>query len=92
VYIPTGSVEIIIIITYRNTLLGVDEAIKKLWTIVDSPNTEAKEKVKAITLIKEYYRERLDLIRAWSHTTKKKYEISKDVPVITTQKKHDRIR
>jgi hypothetical protein len=41
--------------------LGVDEAIKKLWTIVDSPKTEAKEKVKAITLIKEYYKERLDL-------------------------------
>jgi hypothetical protein len=44
--------------------LGVDEALKKLWTIVDSPKTEAKEKVKAITLIKEYYRERLDLLRS----------------------------
>jgi hypothetical protein len=41
--------------------LGVDEAIKKIWTIVDSPKTEDKEKVKAITLIKEYYKERLDL-------------------------------
>ena len=50
--------------TYRNTLLGVDEALKKLWTIVDSPKTEAKEKVKVITLIKEYYRERLDLLRS----------------------------
>jgi predicted transcriptional regulator len=49
---------------YRNTLLGVDEAIKKLWTIVDSPKTEAKEKVKAITLMREYYRERLDLLRS----------------------------
>jgi hypothetical protein len=26
--------------------------------------TEAKEKVKAITLIKEYYKERLDLLRS----------------------------
>jgi len=50
--------------TYRNTLLGIDEAIKKLWTIVDSPKTDAKEKVKAITLIKEYYRERLELLRS----------------------------
>ena len=52
--------------TYRNTLLGLDEAIKKLWIIVDSPKTEAKEKVKAITLMREYYRERLDLIRSES--------------------------
>jgi predicted transcriptional regulator len=50
--------------TYRNTLLGIDEAIKKLWTIVDSPKTEAKEKVKAITLIREYYRERLNLVQS----------------------------
>jgi predicted transcriptional regulator len=50
--------------TSRNTLLGVDEAIKKLWTIVDSPKTEAKEKVKAITLMREYYKERLDLLRS----------------------------
>jgi predicted transcriptional regulator len=49
---------------YRNTLLGLDEAIKKLWTIIDSPKTDGKEKVKAITLIREYYRERLDLIRS----------------------------
>ncbi|HJT46949.1 MAG TPA: hypothetical protein VJ729_02115 [Nitrososphaeraceae archaeon] len=49
---------------YWNTLLGVDEAIKKLWTIIDSPKTEAKEKVKAATLIKEYYKERLDLLKA----------------------------
>jgi predicted transcriptional regulator len=50
--------------TYRNTLLGLDEAIKKLWTIVDSSKTDAKEKIKAITLIREYYRERLDLIKS----------------------------
>jgi predicted transcriptional regulator len=50
--------------TYRNTLLGLDEAIKKLWTIADSSKTDPKEKIKAITLIREYYRERLDLIRS----------------------------
>jgi predicted transcriptional regulator len=48
---------------YRNNLLGLDEMIKKLWTIADSPKTGSKEKLKAIVLIGEYYRERFDLIR-----------------------------
>ena len=48
---------------YRNSLLGLDEMIKKLWAIVDSPKTNSKEKIKAIVLIGQYYRERLDLIR-----------------------------
>jgi predicted transcriptional regulator len=48
---------------YRNNLQGLDEMIKKLWTIVDSPKTDSKEKIKAITLIDQYYRERLDLVR-----------------------------
>lgn len=48
---------------YRNNLLGLDEMIKKLWTIADSPRTGSKEKIKAIVLIGEYYRERLQLIR-----------------------------
>jgi hypothetical protein len=48
---------------YRNNLLGLDEMIKKLWTIADSPKTDSKEKIKAIVWIGEYYRERLQLIR-----------------------------
>jgi hypothetical protein len=36
--------------------------IKKLWTIVDSPKTDSKEKIKAIVLIGQYYRERLELV------------------------------
>ena len=48
---------------YRNNLLGLDEMIKKLWTIADSPKTGSKEKIKAIVLIGEYYSERLQLIR-----------------------------
>ncbi len=48
---------------YRNNLLGLDEMIKKLWTIADSPKTGSKEKIKAIVLIGEYYRERLYLIK-----------------------------
>jgi hypothetical protein len=38
--------------------------IKKLWTITDSPKTDSKEKIKAIVLIGEYYRERVQLIRS----------------------------
>lgn len=48
---------------YRNNLLGLDEMIKKLWTIADSPKTNSKEKIKTIVLIGEYYRERLQLIK-----------------------------
>src|SRR5215212_8224193 len=49
---------------YRNTLLGVDEVIKKLWVTIDSPRTDAKEKIKAITLIRQCYKDRLELIRS----------------------------
>jgi predicted transcriptional regulator len=48
---------------YRNNLLGLDEMIKNLWTIADSSKTNSKEKIKAIVLIGEYYRERMQLIR-----------------------------
>ena len=48
----------------RNTLLGLDETVKKLWEIIDSPRTEAKEKIKAITLLKGCYNKRLDLIKS----------------------------
>jgi hypothetical protein len=34
---------------YRNTMLGLDETIKKLWATIDSPRTDAKERIKAIT-------------------------------------------
>jgi predicted transcriptional regulator len=49
---------------YRNTLLGLDETIEKLWQIIDSPRTDSKERIKAITLLKECYNERLQLIRS----------------------------
>jgi hypothetical protein len=38
--------------------------IKRLWIIVDSAKTDSKEKIKAITLIGQYYRERWELIRS----------------------------
>jgi predicted transcriptional regulator len=47
---------------YRNNLLGLDEMIKKLWAIADSPKTNSREKIKAIVLIGQYYNERLELI------------------------------
>lgn len=49
--------------TYESTVLGYDEMIKKLWSIIDSKNTEDKERIKAITLIAQYYRERMELIK-----------------------------
>ena len=49
---------------YRNTQLGLDEAIKELWETIDSPKTDAKERIKAITLLKECYQERLLLIKS----------------------------
>jgi hypothetical protein len=49
---------------YRNNLLGLDEMIKKLWTIADSSKTDSMGKVKAVTLIGQYYRERLELVRS----------------------------
>jgi hypothetical protein len=45
-------------------MLGLDETIKKLWVTIDSPRTDAKERIKAIALLKECYKERLDLIRS----------------------------
>jgi hypothetical protein len=49
---------------YTNSLLGLDEKIKKLWTVADSPRTDSKEKIKAIVLIGHYYKERLELVRS----------------------------
>src|SRR5215210_2203991 len=57
---------------YRNNLLGLDEMIKKLWTIVDSPKTDSKEKIKAITLIGQCYKERFELVQSETNLIKKK--------------------
>ena len=57
---------------YRNNLLGLDEMIKKLWTIVDSPKTDSKEKIKAITLIGQCYKERFELVISETDLIKKK--------------------
>jgi hypothetical protein len=57
---------------YRNTMLGLEETIKKLWATIDSPRTDAKERIKAITLIRECYKDRLELIRSEPSLIKQK--------------------
>ena len=49
---------------YRNSLLGLDKAVKKLWTIIDSPKTDEKEKMKAINLIMQCYKMRFEMIKS----------------------------
>lgn len=49
--------------TFESTMMGYDEIIKKLWSIVDAKKTDDKERIKAITLIAQYYRERMELIK-----------------------------
>jgi hypothetical protein len=51
---------------YRNSLLGLDEVIKKLWTIIDSSKTDEKEKLKAINSIIECYKEKFEMIKSES--------------------------
>ena len=40
----------------------MDEVIKKLWTIIDSSKTDEKEKMKAINLIMQCYKEKFEMI------------------------------
>lgn len=49
---------------YQNSLLGLDEVIKKLWTIIDSSKTDEKEKMKAINLIVQCYKIRFEMIKS----------------------------
>jgi predicted transcriptional regulator len=70
---------------YRNTLLGLDESIKKLWEIIDSPKTEAREKIKAITLLKACFKERLDLIKSDSGLIEQK-KLRDEVKILSAVK------
>jgi predicted transcriptional regulator len=49
---------------YQNSLLGLDEVIKKLWAIIDSSKTDEKEKMKAINLIMQCYKEKFEMIKS----------------------------
>lgn len=50
--------------TYESNLLGYEEVIKKLWSIIDSGKTDDKQIIKAITLINECYKQRLELLKS----------------------------
>jgi predicted transcriptional regulator len=51
-----------LLLEVQNTLAGLAELIKKLWTAVDDPKTELKEKMKAISFIMQCYNKRLELL------------------------------
>lgn len=55
-----------------NRLLALDEGIKKLWTIADSGKSDDKNKIKAISLIIQYQKERFELIKAEPDLTQQK--------------------
>ena len=46
----------------QNTLAGLTEIIKKSWTIVDDPQADQKERMKAMSIILQCYDKRLDLL------------------------------
>jgi hypothetical protein len=49
---------------YRNSLLGLDEVVKKLWRIIDSPQKDEKETMKAINLIIQCFKMRFEMIKS----------------------------
>ena len=42
---------------------GFNEVIKKLWEIIDSSKTDAKEKLKAINLMMQCYKDKFEMIQ-----------------------------
>jgi hypothetical protein len=56
-----------LLIEVQNTLAGLAELIKKLWTSVDDPKTELREKMKAISFIMQCYNKRLELLNFEPH-------------------------
>jgi hypothetical protein len=49
---------------YIEIPVGMDEIVKKLWTIIDSSKTDQKEKMKAINLIMQCYKEKFEMIKS----------------------------
>jgi hypothetical protein len=45
-------------------LAGLTEIIKKSWTIVDDPQVDQKERMKAMSIILQCYDKRLDLLNS----------------------------
>ena len=57
---------------YQNSLQGLDEVVKKLWAIIDSSKTDEKEKMKAINLMMQCYKERFEMIKSEPELVNKK--------------------
>jgi predicted transcriptional regulator len=51
-----------VFLNLQNTLAGLTEIIKKSWTIVDDPQADQKERMKAMSIILQCYDKRLDLL------------------------------
>ena len=47
---------------YEKMMLTLDEAVKELWKIIDSPKTGSKEKAKSINLILNVTKERRSIL------------------------------
>jgi hypothetical protein len=48
---------------YRNTLAGLNELVKMMWTIIDDPKSHRKEKLKAASLIVQCSDKRFNLLK-----------------------------
>jgi hypothetical protein len=48
---------------YHNTLAGLNEIVKKMWTIIDDSKSDQKEKLKAASLIIECSDKRFNLLK-----------------------------
>jgi predicted transcriptional regulator len=66
---------------YYNSLEGLDEVIKKLWLIIDSSKKDEKEKMKAINLIMQCYRMRMEMIKSEPELIRQK-QYMKDLSII----------
>jgi predicted transcriptional regulator len=48
---------------YHNTLAGLNEIVKEMWTIIDDPKSDQKEKLKAASLIVGCSDKRFNLLK-----------------------------
>jgi hypothetical protein len=56
--------------------MALDEAIKKLWTIADSANTDDKDRIKAIALVIQYHKDKFDMLSSEPDLTQQKKYIN----------------
>jgi predicted transcriptional regulator len=68
---------------YYNSLEGLDEVVKKLWTIIDSSKIDEKEKMKAINSIMQCYKMRFEMIQTEPELINQK-RYMKDISIFDT--------